>query len=44
MLRLAKGATPVIFRGVGPKCITLGRCPEGKMSCGRIEEMRERYG
>jgi thymidylate synthase (FAD) len=44
MLRLAKGATPVIFRGVGPKCITLGRCPEGKMSCGRFEEMKERYG
>jgi thymidylate synthase (FAD) len=43
MLRLAKEATPVIFRGVGPKCVTLGRCPEGKMSCGRCEEMKERY-
>jgi len=44
MLRLAKEATPVIFRGAGPKCVTLGRCPEGKMSCGRFEDMREKYG
>jgi thymidylate synthase (FAD) len=44
MLRHAYKATPVIFRGIGPKCVTLGRCPEGKMSCGRFEEMKERYG
>ncbi len=44
MLRLAKEATPVIFGGIGPKCVGLGRCPEGKMSCGRFEEMKTRYG
>lgn len=43
MLRLAKEATPVIFAGIGPKCVQLGRCPEGKMSCGRLTEMREQY-
>ncbi len=44
MLRLAKEATPIIFRGVGPKCVRLGKCPEGKMSCGRFDEMKARYG
>lgn len=44
MLRLAREATPVIFGGVGPKCVEMGRCPEGKMSCGRFEEMKEKYG
>jgi len=43
MLRLAKEATPVIFAGIGPKCVQLGHCPEGKMSCGRLTEMRELY-
>lgn len=44
MLRLARKATPLIFRGVGPKCVRLNRCPEGKMSCGKFEEMKEKYG
>ncbi|MCD6307966.1 MAG: FAD-dependent thymidylate synthase [Candidatus Latescibacteria bacterium] len=43
MLRLAKEATPVIFRSIGPKCVQLGRCPEGKLTCGKFTEMRERY-
>lgn len=44
MLRLAREASPVIFKGIGPKCVKLGRCPEGKLSCGKFEEMHERYG
>jgi thymidylate synthase (FAD) len=43
MLRLVKAATPLIFRGVGPKCVQMGRCPEGKMSCGKYEEMVEKF-
>ncbi|MFA6471214.1 MAG: FAD-dependent thymidylate synthase [Candidatus Latescibacterota bacterium] len=43
MLQLAKEATPVIFKGIGPKCIKLGRCPEGKLSCGKYGEMKEKY-
>jgi len=43
MLRLVKEATPVIFRNIGPKCVRLGRCPEGKLTCGKFAEMRERY-
>lgn len=43
MLRLVQEATPVIFKGVGPKCVQLSRCPEGKMSCGKFEEMAAKY-
>lgn len=43
MLALAREVTPVIFRGIGPKCVQLGRCPEGNKSCGLFADMRERY-
>ncbi len=43
MLRLAKEATPVVFGGIGPKCVMFGHCPEGKMSCGKFAEMKEKY-
>lgn len=35
MLRLAREASPFIFKNAGPPCISRGRCPEGKMSCGK---------
>lgn len=35
MLRLVQEVSPFIFRNAGPPCISRGRCPEGKMSCGR---------
>ena len=35
MLRLAQEASPFIFRNAGPPCLSRGRCPEGKMSCGK---------
>jgi len=43
MLRLAREVSPVIFRDIGPKCVQTGSCPEGKLSCGRIREMKQRY-
>jgi len=39
MLRLVKSAAPVIFKDAGPGCVN-GRCPEGKMSCGKSKEVR----
>lgn len=42
MLRLVKTAAPVIFRDAGPGCLR-GPCPEGKMSCGRIVEVKEKF-
>lgn len=44
MLSLASEAAPRIFRGAGPSCVRYGKCPEGRMSCGRVSEMVERYG
>jgi thymidylate synthase ThyX len=35
MLRLAREASPFIFKNAGPPCISQGKCPEGKMSCGK---------
>ncbi len=35
MLRQAQEASPFIFKNAGPPCISRGRCPEGKMSCGK---------
>lgn len=41
MLRQACEVAPRLMRLAGPGCVN-GRCPEGKMSCGRAEEVRER--
>jgi thymidylate synthase (FAD) len=35
MLRLAREASPFIFMDAGPPCVSRGKCPEGKMSCGK---------
>lgn len=42
MLRFARAAAPAIFENAGPGCLD-GVCPEGKMSCGRMAEVREFY-
>lgn len=42
MLRLVKGVAPGLFEKAGPPCLR-GSCPEGKMSCGEAEKMREKY-
>lgn len=34
---------PLLFINYGPSCYVSGRCPEGKFSCGRILEMKEKY-
>ena len=43
MLSLIRGGCPAIFETAGPKCVRLGGCPEGKMTCGRFSEVRARY-
>ncbi|HHY53483.1 MAG TPA: FAD-dependent thymidylate synthase [Clostridiales bacterium] len=42
MLRLCKQVAPLLFVGAGPGCVS-GTCPEGAMSCGKMQEMREFY-
>ena len=42
MLRLVKEVAPTLFKYAGPPCVS-GPCPEGKMSCGKMVEKREKY-
>jgi thymidylate synthase (FAD) len=42
MLKQVKEIAPVLFKYSGPSCLS-GSCPEGKMTCGRIEEIKKRY-
>lgn len=41
MLRLCREAAPHIFAHAGPSCVVTGKCPEGKMSCGKIAEVQK---
>ncbi|MEJ2192665.1 MAG: FAD-dependent thymidylate synthase [Nitrospirota bacterium] len=43
MLALAKRAAPVIFEKAGPGCL-YAPCPEGAYSCGKVREVRAKYG
>ena len=43
MLNLVKSAAPTIFGKSGPGCL-YAACPEGKMTCGKIEEVRKKCG
>ncbi len=42
MLRLAKGVAPVLFENAGPSCLQES-CPEGRESCGKMQEVREKF-
>ncbi len=42
MLMLVREVAPALFAYAGPPCLR-GACPEGKMSCGKAAEMREKY-
>ncbi len=42
MLRLVKEVSPTLFRNCGPRCVS-GPCPEGKMCCGKMAEVREYF-
>ena len=42
MFKLCYAVAPNLFANAGPACVA-GACPEGKMSCGKMLEMREKY-
>ena len=44
ILRLLREQYPALFDRFGPSCYLAGQCPEGRMSCGRQEEMRKLFG
>jgi thymidylate synthase (FAD) len=43
MLKLVKKTAPTIFQKAGPGCLH-APCPEGDYTCGKIREVRKKYG
>ncbi|MBI4844138.1 MAG: FAD-dependent thymidylate synthase [Nitrospirae bacterium] len=43
MLKLVKKISPVIFQRSGPPCL-YAPCPEGEYTCGKIKDVRKKYG
>ena len=43
MLQLVKENCPAVFDGSGPKCVRLGYCPEGKLTCGQFKQIKQQY-
>lgn len=42
MLKLVKEVAPNLFKKAGPPCL-YSKCPEGKMTCGKVLEVRETF-
>jgi thymidylate synthase (FAD) len=42
MLKLVLGVAPHMFKTAGPGCVH-GVCPEGKLTCGKATQMRQKY-
>ncbi len=42
MLNEVKKVAPVIFENAGPPCETDEECPEGDLSCGKIDKIKEK--
>ncbi|MHB9095398.1 MAG: FAD-dependent thymidylate synthase [Eubacteriales bacterium] len=40
MLAEVKKVAPLLFDKAGPSCVVRGYCPEGKMSCGKINRLK----
>ena len=43
MLTEVRGAEPALYNRAGPYCYQLGYCPEGRFTCGKMDEVVERY-
>mgnify|MGYP001030191111 CR=1 FL=1 len=43
MLVKLRKVAPLLFKYFGPSCYVLGKCPEGKLSCGQKEEVVKRF-
>jgi len=41
ILRKLRKIAPGLFSKVGPACFMSGACPEGKMSCGKMKDIKE---
>jgi thymidylate synthase (FAD) len=43
MFRLVYPVAPAIFSAAGPSCVVCGHCTEGRMTCGKMREVQEKY-
>jgi thymidylate synthase (FAD) len=43
MLRQCMEVAPHIFSHAGPSCVAEGKCPEGKMTCGKMADVKARF-
>lgn len=43
MLSLLRKNFPALFNHYGPSCVLSGVCPEGKMTCGKKDEMAKKF-
>ncbi|MDD3895007.1 MAG: FAD-dependent thymidylate synthase [Syntrophomonadaceae bacterium] len=41
MLKQVRTVAPALFKNAGPGCYSGGKCPEGKMTCGKTKEVKE---
>lgn len=44
LLRCLRKKYPILFSQYGPSCYMNGKCPEGKMTCGQVKEVCDKYG
>jgi len=44
MLAEVRREEPTLYDRAGPYCYQLGYCPEGRFTCGKMDEVVERYG
>jgi thymidylate synthase (FAD) len=43
MLKICKTTAPSLFEGAGPSCVKLAYCPEGELTCGRLNQVVKTY-
>lgn len=43
LLRLLRGNCPEVFNAMGPSCVVKGYCPEGRLGCGRTDEIKNKF-
>ena len=43
MFKLVYPIAPALFSAAGPSCVSVGRCTEGKMTCGKMAEVQAKY-
>lgn len=43
MLKILRGKIPYLFNKMGPSCVIDDKCPEGRLTCGKMEETIQKF-